>query len=352
LEREERYYLRKPPDCHCQALLQAGRLARAVNIVECSRLQSSALAAGNNESLLFHASVPLVVQGRTVGILNYATDEYQFLTAADLQLLSAVGTQVSTALERARLYDLAEIQRARLTVELEMARAVQSSLLPGSLPEIPGFDLAAHWWFAREVGGDFCDIFPLAGERWGIVVADVSDKGAPAALYMAMTRSLLRSYVDQTSSPGVLLSRVNRALVTLSSSAMFVTLFYAVVDPKAQTISYGNAGQNPPILRRADGRVEELTRTGIALGVLEDKKWDDQTVHMAPGDVLAAYTDGVTDAMNPRGESYGPERLTSAILAAPAGARALIDQVVVDVTAFTEGAPLVDDLTLFVLEKR
>jgi serine phosphatase RsbU (regulator of sigma subunit) len=352
LEREERFYLRKPPACHCQSLLLSGRLKRAVNIVECSRLQSSALAAGDNESLLFHASVPLVVQGQTVGILNYATEEYQFLTGADLQLLSAVGMQVSTALERARLYDLAETQRARLAVELEMARAVQSSLLPESLPEIPGFDLAAHWWFAHEVGGDFCDIFPLPGGRWGIVVADVSDKGAPAALYMSMTRGLLRSYVDQANSPGVLLSRVNHALMTLSSSAMFVTLFYAVVDPKAQTISYANAGQNPPILRRADGRVEELTRTGIALGVLDDKTWEDQTVHMAPGDSLVAYTDGVTDAMNPRGESYGSERLTSAILAAPAGARAVIDQVVAGLKAFTEGAPLADDLTLFVLEKQ
>jgi hypothetical protein len=160
LEQNDRYYLRQPPDCHCQALLRAGRLTRAVNIVECTRLRSAADAAQDTQGLLFHATVPIILHGQPQGVLNFATDQWQSLMASDLELLSAVGAQVAVALERARLYDLAQAQRTRLERELEMARAVQASLLPGQLPNIPGIGLAASWRSAREVAGDFYDIFP------------------------------------------------------------------------------------------------------------------------------------------------------------------------------------------------
>ncbi len=349
LERDGRRFLCEGPDCDCQELLRKNAMERAVNIVECTRLRNSALAAGDNRGLLFHASVPLMLEDRPVGTLNFASEEYQFLSPADLELLSAVGKQVSIALERARLYDLAEIQRARLAMELEMARAVQMSLLPEVLPDIPDFDLAAHWDFARQVGGDFCDIFPLPDHRWGLVIADVSDKGAPAALYMAMTRGLVRSRADQATSPAVLLAQVNHALCTQTPSNMFVSVLYAILDPAARTLTYASAGHNPALYRRASGEIERLPHTGIVLGMFEHQTWEDRVFKLAPGDTFVAYTDGLTDAENPQREEYGLERLAAFLATAPAEAKGVIQHIMSSVNSFIQGVPFADDLTLLTL---
>jgi len=352
LEQNDRQALRQPPNCHCQSLLRDGRLTRAVNVVQCTRLHSAALAAGDTQDLRFHATVPIVSQGRSLGILNVATDEWQFLTASDLQLLSAVGAQIGVALERARLYDLAEAQRARMQRELDMAREVQAGLLPSRLPRLPGFSLAADWRSAREVAGDFYDIFPLADGRWGLVVADVSDKGAPAALYMAMVRSLIRATAEQTSGPAEVLRQVNRALSAQSSAEMFVTVFYAVLDPTTRRLTYTNAGHDRPLVRRAspDARIEQLPGGGLPLGMFGEVRLADATLTLAPGDVLVAYTDGLTEAFNADGEMFGDERLLQTVRALPtASAKELLEAIMAHVTTFTGGAPQSDDITLLVM---
>ncbi|HEY4688215.1 MAG TPA: SpoIIE family protein phosphatase [Anaerolineae bacterium] len=351
LEHNDRYYLRRQPDCHCQSLLRAGRLTRAVNVVECTRLQSAADAADDTQGLLFHATVPIISRGRPLGILNVATDEWQFLTASDLQLLSAVGAQVAIALERARLYDLAQAQRVRLERELEMARAMQANLLPGQLPDIPGFGLAASWHSAREIAGDFYNIFPLADGRWGIVIADVADKGAAAAFYMVIAYSLIRAKAEQASSPAEALMQVNRELIAQTSAETFVTVFYAILDPATRTLTYANAGHNPPIVRRAcaSGHTEELPLGGLLLGMIDQVSLADATISLAPGDALVLYTDGLTEACNPQGEDYGLARLAEAITAAPAEAPALLAHLVADLATFTASEPQSDDITLFVV---
>jgi serine phosphatase RsbU (regulator of sigma subunit) len=349
LERGQQDFLRQPPDCHCQHLLRSGRLTRAVNVVECSRLQRSASAQGDNRGLMFHASVPLVVGGQPCGILNFAAQEWQFLTSADLQLLTAVGSQVSAALERARLFDWAEEQRRQMQLELEMARAVQASLLPDHLPDIPGFGLAADWRAARQVGGDFYDVFPLSGDRWGLVVADVVDKGAPAALYMSMTRGLIRSRAERTSSPAAILSMVNRDLHTLSSSGMFVTVFCAVLEPRTRRLTFANAGHNPPLLRRPDGGIRQLIGTGPLLGVYERIDLEDVLLILEPGEALLAYTDGLTEALNPGRQEYGAERLLQVMQSTPTDAAGLLGTIRGDLEAFMEGAPQADDVTLVAL---
>jgi len=351
LEQNDRYYLRQPPDCHCQALLRAGRLTRAVNIVECTRLRSAADAAKDTQGLLFHATVPIILHGRPQGVLNFATDEWQFLMASDLELLSAVGAQVAVALERTRLYDLAQAQRTRLERELEMARAVQASLLPGQLPNIPGIGLAASWRSAREVAGDFYDIFPLADGRWGIVVADVSDKGAAAAFYMVIAYSLIRAKAEHAPSPAEALMQVNRGLVAQSSAEMFVTVFYAVLDPATCALTYANAGHNPPMVRRASapGKIEELPLGGLILGMFDEVCLADATISLAPGDALVIYTDGLTEAQNLQDEYYGDARFAAAISAAPAEAPALLAHLLADLSAFIASESLADDVTLFVV---
>ena len=350
LERDNCYYLSRPPTCHCQYFLRSGHLVRAVNVVECTRLQNSAQADGDNRGLLFHASAPILVQDRILGIINVATAEWQFLTAADLQFLTAVGAQVAVALERAQLYDELNTQHIRLERELDMAREAQASLLPQASPMIPGFSFAAEWRSALEMAGDFYDVFALPDGRWALVIADVSDKGAPAALYMAMTHSLIRTSASFNASPAATLKEVNQRIKAHSSSDMFVTVFYAVLDANAHTLTYANAGHNPPLLRRATGAIEYLTRTGVLIGVFDDLVASDATLTLTPGDTLVAYTDGVTDARNPQGEEYGLTRFSAAVATAPTSdaARQLV-HLAGDLAAFTRDAPPSDDITLFIV---
>ena len=349
LEQAGRHFLRRPPDCHCQKLLRRGDLRRAVNVVECTRLDEAAEAQADTQGLLFHASVPLQIDGRMLGILNVATEEWQFLTAGDLQLLTAVGAQVSIALERARLYEVMRAQQAQLARELAMAREVQASLLPRPLPALPGFSLAADWRAAREVAGDFYDVFALPGDRWGLVIADVSDKGAPAALYMAMVRSLLRAQAAPAGGPAAALAALNQALRAQCSADMFVSVFYAELEPAARRLAWANAGHNPPLLRRATGAVAALPRGGRVLGVSPEAVTRAGVLDLAPGEALVLYTDGVTEAEDAARALFGQARLETAVANAPADAAGLLARVLAEVSAFTGAAPQSDDLTLLVL---
>jgi serine phosphatase RsbU (regulator of sigma subunit) len=349
LKKNDRYHLRNEELCHCQAVMNRGQLTRAVNVVECTRLMHSAQDDGDNQGLLFHATVPIIGSNGPLGIINVATQDWQFLTAADLQLLSAVGAQVAVALERAQLYDVTHAHRQRLERELGLARKVQESLLPNELPRIPRFSLAAKWQSALEMAGDFFDIFQLPDGRWGIVVADVSDKGAPAAMYMVMTRSFIRTSAAKFSGPAKTLEDVNQHLIANSTASMFVTVFYAILDPQSNTLTFSNAGQNPPLLRCATG-IDQLARTGMALGIVEGIEMSEVTLSLASCDSLVIYTDGLTEALNTQDEEYGLARLTSALETAPvSNAGTQLDHLMSDLDAFTGDIPPFDDITLFIV---
>lgn len=351
LERDDQRSLRQPPACHCQHLLIKGRLTHAVNIVECTRLRDSMQTAGNNQGLLFHASVPLISQGKPLGLINVATSEWQSLTDADLQFLSLVSEQVVIALERAHFYEVAEARRIRLESELQVAREVQAGLMPREMPDIPGFSVAGAWHPAREVAGDLYDVFRLDDDRWGMVIGDVADKGTAAALYMAMVHGLILSGALRHRSPAAVLMEVNETILRQSSSGIFVTVFLAVLDPKKQTLQYANAGHNPPLVRRASGAMESLTTTGAVLGVFNDLQLGETTIALGTGDTVVLYTDGVTEAWHTRNEFYGNKRLTSAIATAPGKAGELLAHLEADLNAFVEGTPQQDDVTWLVLTK-
>jgi phosphoserine phosphatase RsbU/P len=351
LEEQERRYLRQAPDCHCQSFFRVGNLGRALNIVECTRLQNAAGASGETHGLLFHASVPMRSQGKLLGIINVATNEWQLLSSADLQFLSAAGAQVAAALERAHLYDSVKDQRDHLERELQVAHDVQASLLPLELPGIPGFHLAADWRSARQVAGDFYDVFQLRDGHWGIVIGDVSDKGAPAALFMAMARALIRTGATRHHSPANTLMQVNETIIAQSTYTMFVTLVYAMLDPATGVLTYANAGHNPPLVRRASGGIEQLPRTGRVVGAFEKLHLADASITLGSGDALVLYTDGVTDALNLAGEDYSMARLVDAVTAAPSAAPALLDSLRADLARFTQDAPQPDDITFFVVTR-
>lgn len=348
LSRQGNFYLKRAPMCHCQGLLHDRQLVRAVNIVECSRLQDSAEQDGDNQGLRFHASTPIMAKDRLLGIINVATDEWQFLSAADLSFLSAAGGLVAAALERARMFDAAEAHSERLERELEMARTVQASLLPQQSPAIDGYDVAADWRSAFRVAGDFYDWFELPDGRWAFLIGDVTDKGAPAALYMAMVRGLIRSLAPAAPDPGILFTRVNQELVRYASTGMFVTLFCAFLDAQAGKIVYANAGHNPPLVVRPGKHVERLAPTGPLLGVMEGASIATHATDLHPGDALFVYTDGLSDALNQDGEVFDLPASASGLTGGK-GAKPVLQQIMGDLDHFTAGARQGDDITVWVL---
>lgn len=299
--------------------------------------------------------VPLRIQERILGAI-YVDNRIQagIFSPADLDLLNAIASSAAIAIENARLYQVA-VEKGRLERELQMARQVQLSLLPASLPEAPGWEFSARWLPARQVAGDFYDFIPGADGRLGIVVADVSDKGMPAALFMALSRSLLRASLEPGQSPASSIQRANRLICQDSTSGMFITLFYALLDPSTGQVAYVNAGHNPALLFKrgkhpGQGALSRLGRTGMAMGVEAEASYTEQTLTLNPGDFLALYTDGVTDALDPQGRSFDMDRLESAVLAhreeSAQQIGAALESAIRD---FTGGAPVFDDITLLIV---
>jgi serine phosphatase RsbU (regulator of sigma subunit) len=271
-------------------------------------------------------------------------------TAGDAKLLAALATQAAAFLDNARLHRLALAQE-RLERELQLAYEVQSRLMPRGHVVHPGWDVAAHWQPAREVSGDFYDLIPL-GDELGLVVADVADKGMPAALFMAVVRSLLRASAGPERSPAEAVAQTNRWACRDASDGMFVTLWYGQFHVDGR-LRYVNAGHNPPLVLRHDGSVERLSRTGILVGWDPDVAFGEGEVRLDEGDLFVGYTDGVTEALDPAGDVYGEERFERVLQGArERGAQATLDAVRHDLAAFTADAPAFDDVTLVVVGRR
>jgi sigma-B regulation protein RsbU (phosphoserine phosphatase) len=249
---------------------------------------------------------------------------------------------------------LREIERKK--TELAIAAEIQQSFLPESLPSIPGMDLAAKCLMAREVGGDFYDIIPLNGKgedpRWGILIADVSGKGMPAAIFMALSRIIIRSNALWHRAPSDALNNANGIIASSSRSGMFVTAFYGVMDTAGGRLTYVNAGHNPPLLLSAGkDSFRELGSTGIALGALENSQYTEGEVTINPGDILILYTDGVTEAVNSAGGMFGEARLRELVhQARDLPPSAILDRLLGGIQSFTLGEPPADDITLLVLK--
>jgi serine phosphatase RsbU (regulator of sigma subunit) len=352
LEQSDRLYLRQPPACNCQKLLNSGRLKRGVNIVECSRLQEAAKTGSETNDLMFHASVPIICNDQSIGVMNIAAEDWRLLSASDLQFLTAGARQIGGALERARLYDQIHTKHTHLNRELTMARKVQVSLLPENMPRIHGYSLAAFWKPAYETSGDYYNIYKLPGGRWGFIIADVSDKGAPAALYMALLHGLIRDRVDPETSPAALLAQLNKAIYNLDIKTNFVTSFYAILDPANSILIYSLAGHPPPLLRRVSGQVETLEGKGVALGIIPDAQYDDKEISLAPGETLVTFTDGMTDANNPASELFELEHLKTVVALAPASGNGMVKYLKNSLEAWVKEAPNYDDVTLLVIGRK
>jgi sigma-B regulation protein RsbU (phosphoserine phosphatase) len=302
----------------------------------------SALDATQDKVRAFHA-----------GGVDYITKPFQ---AAE------VLARVETHLALRELQQQLQAANERMARELSLAGEVQASFLPPKVPEIPGWSLSARLKPAREASGDFYDFISLPDGRWGMVVLDVTDKGAAAALYMALCCTLLRTFAQQyPNQPERVLGAANRRILRDCSANQFVTVFYGVLDPDTGMLVYSSAGHCPALHFRSNGdkEVHELARTGIPLGIFKDRTWRQETVRLDPGDVLVLYTDGIIEAHGEPPSLFGQERLAESVRAGlgtagtqPPAAQEMQERILADVHRFVGGAPRSDDIALTVLVRR
>lgn len=317
------------------------------NTLECipiEELEKHTLPAGTHWVLGF----PLSVKGELVGAM--LTQERTTLSASQqrrLEIMNGIAQQVALAIQNDRLRQEAIVQE-RINREVQLARQIQQTFLPSRLPNRKSWEMAARWQPAREVGGDFYDIFSLTKERLGIAIADVSDKGMPAALYMTVGRTLIRAYANNAKNASTLLQRINTPLVTDTPNSMFITAVYAILWPETGHLLYANAGHNRPyILRPNRMEIEILPKGGMAMGVLESIRLEDSLHILEPGDCFLLYTDGVTESFSPSGEPFGENRLQNILrLNIHKSVNELLDILEASLIAFREGAPPTDDVTM------
>jgi serine phosphatase RsbU (regulator of sigma subunit)/anti-sigma regulatory factor (Ser/Thr protein kinase) len=298
-------------------------------------------------------SFPLVSQGELIGLINLGSRlSEQEYSRDDFRLLQDLATQASPALRVAQLAQRQKIearQRERLEQELRVARIIQETLLPKEIPSLPDWELAVHWQPASEVGGDFYDFIHLSGNRLGIIIADVTDKGIPAAMVMATTRSLLRAAAENFDSPGKVLARANDLLHPDIPPRMFVTCLYLILDKATGQILLANAGHNLPYLLTDEG-VVEARATGMPLGLMPGMEYEEVETELLPGQSLLLSSDGLVEAHNPQREIFGFPRVKS-IMAENQNDKGLIQVLLDDLADFTgEEYEQEDDITLLTIE--
>src|SRR3954463_3010388 len=299
-------------------------------------------------------AVPLVSQGELIGVLNLGPRlSEQDYSTDDRKLLDNLAAQAAPALRVGQLVREQEAEaatRQRFEQELEGARLIQQNFLPKELPDLPGWQIAAYYRPAREVGGDFYDVIPLPDGRVAFVVGDVTDKGVPAALVMSATRSVLRASAQRLIEPGVVLERVNEHLCPDMPEKMFVTCLYGVLDPATGHLRFANAGHDLPYVKTAGGIVE-LRARGMPLGLMPGMLYEEKEAVLEPGESVLLHSDGVVEAHDPERDMFGFPRLKATMADAPGG-QELIDRVLRDLDAFTgPEAEQEDDITMVTLER-
>lgn len=299
-------------------------------------------------------ALPLVSQGELIGLINLGPRmSEQEYSSDDFRLLHTLSTQASPALRIAQLarQQLVEAQeRERIENELRVARVIQQTLLPREIPQPSGWAFGAFWQPAREVSGDFYDFILLPDGRMGILVADVTDKGVPAAMVMATTRSILRAAAERLLEPSEVLARTNEVLYPDIPQKMFVTCLYLVLDPQTGRITFANAGHNLPYLRTAEG-VVELRATGMPLGLLPGMGYEQKEVVIKPGEGLLLSSDGLVEAHNAHGEMFSFPR-TKRLMGEHPGGAGLVQFYMDQLNAFTgPNHEQEDDITLVTIER-
>ncbi|HMP60929.1 MAG TPA: SpoIIE family protein phosphatase [Gemmatales bacterium] len=328
-------------------------LDEAAAILSEDASQDSAFALANSVADFRIRSVmcaPLVTaDGQALGVIQVDTqDRTKKFTQEDLQLLIAVCNQAAVAMENASLHENL-VARQRFEREVELAREVQQTFLPASVPVVPGYNFFAYYQAARAVGGDFYNFVEQRDGRWAIAVGDVAGKGIPAALLMARVTGDIRVAVATLDEPTTMVAHLNNWLQQAGMVDRFVTFVLAILDQHQHKLTLVNAGHQTPVLRRADGRLEEIAagaEPGLPLGLMEDFEYQSVTTDLGPGDVLVLCTDGIADATNRSGEQFGIDRCMEIFRRTAGPAPALGSALLQAVQAHANAPVQFDDLTL------
>ncbi len=314
-------------------------------------------------------AAPLIIHGKLHGIVTLQNiDRENAFSDSDVRLLTTLANSMSVALENARLWEQEKMYLRALQRELEIGREIQAGFLPDTLPQAEGWEIAASLISARGVAGDFYDAFELPDGSIGLVIADVCDKGVGAALFMTLFRSLIRAtasleYFEHTESATPSHStaeRLRRAMLltnnyiaeTHGDSGMFATLFFGILDPRDGRLMYINGGREPPFILRAGIVGETLCKTGPAVGATTDGRFDLLETQLQAGDIFFAFTDGIPDCKNPRGEFFGRARLHDIFQCAGESAGGLVDAIKTELRQYTADAAQFDDITLLAVRRK
>jgi sigma-B regulation protein RsbU (phosphoserine phosphatase) len=293
---------------------------------------------------------PIISNDEVIGVFDLESDKLNAYDQDDLQVLLLLASQVAIIIEKVMLHEQL-IEKKRLEGQLEVARQVQLELLPASDPKLEGFDICAWNFSTEEVSGDYYDWVSIYEDQIGLVIADVSGKGVPAALLMAFLRASLRAAIHIGYAPHISMAKVNFLLWESIERNQFVTAFYGVLDASNKTLAYTNAGHNPPLVMNRDGTAYFIERGGLPLGMFRNTRYYEYYQSIEPGQTLVLYTDGVTEATGIKDEEYGRDRLEEAVRAnRHLSAKELITAIQQDVLAWTDGRGASDDMTFFIVK--
>lgn len=298
-------------------------------------------------------AAPLQTKDRTIGLIYVDSPSLtRVFKEDDLNLLTFMANTAAIRIEHERLAEI-EHQERMMARELEQAAEIQQRFLPAKAPFVPGLDLAGHNAPCRTVGGDYYDFFPYENGRVAMVLGDVSGKGMPASLLMMSLQARVQVLIEEPENLGAVLTRLNRLTAINCPSNRFITFFMCLLDGETGELVCANAGHNPPLVMRSDGKAEWLEDSGCVLGVLPMMKYDESRCCLEAGDVLVVFSDGVTDALSPQGEEFGEQRLAEAVRRYRGeSSAAILDGVNQAIADWSAGTPLPDDLTLLVARRK
>jgi phosphoserine phosphatase RsbU/P len=295
-------------------------------------------------------AVPLIYKDKVIGVLDLEHTRRGFFTDDHRRTMMTLAAQVAIAIENARLYEEIARQERRLERDLALARELQMRLLPQTLPKVAHLELAAKFTPARAIGGDLYDFIPYSLSRLGIVIGDVSGKGAPAAIYAALVSGILRSHAPIEPGPAEMLSAVNLSLAERRIAAQFVSIIYAVWDDEKRTLLVANSGLPKPVYCH-DGKIELIEAIGLPLGLFDEADYDELSFKAKPGDLFVFYSDGILDARNRHGHSFGQERVEAIVAGcATKSADCVVNEIFKAVTEHAAGVDAFDDQTVVAIK--
>jgi sigma-B regulation protein RsbU (phosphoserine phosphatase) len=296
--------------------------------------------------------VPMMVKSILIGTLTvYNKKGSDAFSEDDQRLLSIIAAQSAQIVENARLYE-EELRLRKMQEELHLASRIQMDLLPKSVPQLPGYQVAGKTLPAQQVGGDYFDFIKIDEHRWAFCLGDVSGKGLPASLLMANLQATLRGQTLSDLPPAECVRRSNKLLYYSTSAEKFATAFYGILDTQRHTLKFSNAGHDSPYVLHMQKAVTRLQTGGVPLGMLEDFPYEEEEVQMHAGDLLVVYSDGVTEAWNPDEVEFGEQQLAEVLQQhRDKAASDLVDSIIAAVKSHTGSAPQADDITLVVLKR-